>query len=78
LPLPCPFPVPTDLYLHPRRCSSKLRIEFLHRSAHAVRISLISAHADPAPRRSLVLRHALGWAADAHCGAHRCKVERLG
>ena len=69
---------PTDLYLHPLRRPKKLRIEILNRDAHATRTSLISSHAEPAPRRSLVLRHILGWAAHSHCGTYRRGAKCLG
>ena len=69
----------TDLDLHPRRHRSELRIELLHRDAHAARASVIRAHAEPGQRRShLVLRHILRWAAHAHYRARWHRAKRLG
>lgn len=69
----------TDLDLHPRCHPSELRIELLHRDAHAARASVISAHSEPGQRRShLVLRHVRRWAAHTHCRARWRRAKCLG
>src|SRR6266850_6692412 len=78
-----PMSPTTNLYPHPRRHPSELRVEFLHSNTHAARASVIRARAEPARSRCRSLAPVLGpfrffgRTTHAHGRARHYRCERL-